>query len=99
MNNFRKNQLVLHRGNICEIDNLFLNKNSIKCCDLLYLDGTTTTALVSDLYPYIGNICLSQFRKKRKNNIFRNTIFKNILILVFIIVVTFILSFIDKNVL
>ncbi len=99
MSNFRKNQLVLHHGNICEINNLFLNKNDKKCCDLLYLDGTTSTALVSDLYPYIGNICLSQFRKKRKNNILKNTISKNILILVFIIVVTFILSFIDKNIL
>lgn len=92
-NIFRKNQLVLHYGNLCEIDNLFLNKNNKRCCDLLYEDGTEVSVPTSELYPYIGSMCLTQFRKRRKSNLFKNRIYKNILTLVFFILITFTLNY------
>ncbi len=90
---YRKGQLVMHYGNVCQISNIFINRNNERCCDLLYLDGGIVTATVSSLYPYLGNMKLNEFKKIRDSNIFKNNIYKNSLMFIFVLTIVMILSF------
>lgn len=83
----------MHYGNICQISHIFLNRNNKKCCDLLYLDGSEVTVILTDLSPYLGGMKLTEFKKRRDSNIFKNNIYKNSLMFVFIVALAMILSF------
>ena len=90
---YKKDQLVMHYGNVCQISNIFINRNNERCCDLLYLDGSIVTVTVSSLYPYLGNMKLNEFKKIRDSNIFKNNIYKNSLMFIFVLTIVMILSF------
>lgn len=92
---YKNNQLVLHYGNVCQISNMFTNRKNEQCCDLLNIDGTEITVLRSELFPYIGGMSISEFKKKRNSNIFKNRIYINSLVFVFITLLVFIIGFND----
>lgn len=90
---YRKGQLVMHYGNVCQISNIFINRNNEICCDLLYLDGSEVTVTLTNLSPYLGRMRLTEFKKRRDSNIFKNKIYKNSLMFIFVLTIVMILSF------
>jgi len=84
---FKRNQLVLYSGYVCQINDI----NKEICC-LLHIDGSEIRVKKNELYPYHGTLCSSTFNKERNKNIRNNRIYMSLLFSVFFIVTWYVNS-------
>lgn len=82
---FKINQLVIVNGYVCMVKDIY---NDVYY--LLHIDGTELSVKESQLYKYLGQLCLSTFHKERNKNIRNNRIYKTILFTILISIILFV---------
>lgn len=85
---FRVNQLVIVNGYVCAIKEI---NNGIYY--LRHIDGSEIVVKESQIYTYLGGLCLTTFLKIRNKNLRNNRLYKGVLFIIFLSVTFFINMF------